>query len=53
LLFATARRTILDLFSITPAHHDRTTLREAALKLGFSSGEDFDAPVRPEDMTHP
>ncbi len=35
------------------AHHERTTLREAALKLGLISGEDFDALVRPEDMTHP
>jgi fumarate hydratase, class II len=29
------------------------TLREAAIKLGFISGEEFDALVRPEDMTHP
>jgi fumarate hydratase class II len=35
------------------AHHERTTLREAALKLGFISAEDFDALVKPEDMTHP
>ncbi len=35
------------------AHHERTSLREAALKLGFLSGEDFDALVKPEDMTHP
>ncbi len=35
------------------AHHERSTLREAALKLGFISGEDFDALVRAEDMTHP
>jgi fumarate hydratase class II len=35
------------------AHHERITLREAALKLGLISGEDFDALVRPEDMTHP
>jgi fumarate hydratase class II len=28
-------------------------LREAALKLGFLSGEEFDALVRPEAMTHP
>jgi fumarate hydratase class II len=35
------------------AHHDRTTLREAALKLGLVSAEDFDALVHPEDMTHP
>jgi len=35
------------------AHHAHITLREAALKLGVISGEDFDALVRPEDMTHP
>jgi fumarate hydratase class II len=35
------------------AHHEGTNLREAALKLGLLSGEDFDALVRPEDMTHP
>jgi fumarate hydratase, class II len=35
------------------AHHEGTSLREAALKLGLISGEDFDALVRPEDMTHP
>jgi fumarate hydratase, class II len=35
------------------AHHDGTNLREAALKLGFISGEEFDALVKPEDMTHP
>jgi fumarate hydratase, class II len=35
------------------AHHEGTTLREAALKLGFISGEEFDALVRAEDMTHP
>jgi fumarate hydratase class II len=35
------------------AHHEGTNLREAALKLGFISGEEFDALVRPEDMTHP
>ncbi len=35
------------------AHHDGTTLREAALALGHVSGEDFDAWVRPEDMTRP
>jgi fumarate hydratase class II len=29
------------------------TLREAALKLGYVTGEQFDAWVRPEDMTHP
>jgi len=35
------------------AHHEKTSLREAALKLGYLSGEDFDRWVRPEDMTHP
>ncbi len=35
------------------AHHERTTLREAALSLGYLSGEEFDAAVVPEDMTHP
>jgi fumarate hydratase class II len=35
------------------AHHEGTSLREAALKLGLISGEDFDALVRAEDMTHP
>jgi fumarate hydratase class II len=35
------------------AHHEGTSLREAALKLGLISAEDFDALVRPEDMTHP
>src|ERR1700682_1604371 len=35
------------------AHHENTSLREAAVKLGFLSGEEFDALVKPEDMTHP
>jgi len=35
------------------AHKERTTLREAALALGFLSAEQFDAVVVPEDMTHP
>ena len=35
------------------AHIERTTLREAAIELGLLSGEEFDAAVRPEDMTHP
>ena len=35
------------------AHHERTTLREAALALGFLSAEEFDAAVVPEAMTHP
>jgi len=35
------------------AHHERTTLRHAALELGFLTGEQFDEAVRPEEMTHP
>lgn len=35
------------------AHHEGTTLREAALALGFVSGEDFDRWVRPESMIGP
>jgi fumarate hydratase class II len=35
------------------AHHDHSSLREAALKLGYLSGEEFDALVRAEEMTHP
>src|SRR6266481_6260754 len=35
------------------AHHEKSSLREAAVKLGFLSGEEFDALVKPEDMTHP
>ena len=35
------------------AHHEGLTLKEAALALGFVTAEDFDAWVRPEDMTHP
>jgi fumarate hydratase, class II len=35
------------------AHKERTTLREAALELGLLTGEEFDAAVRPEEMTHP
>jgi fumarate hydratase class II len=35
------------------AHHSHISLREAAIKLGFVSAEEFDALVRPEDMTHP
>ncbi|HEX4765565.1 MAG TPA: class II fumarate hydratase [Lichenihabitans sp.] len=34
------------------AHRENKSLREAALALGLK-GEDFDAWVRPEDMTHP
>ncbi len=35
------------------AHKERSTLREAAVSLGFLTGEQFDAAVVPEDMTHP
>jgi len=35
------------------AHKERITLRESAIALGLMSGEDFDAAVKPEEMTHP
>jgi fumarate hydratase, class II len=35
------------------AHKEDLTLREAALKLGFLTGEQFDQWVRPEEMTRP
>jgi fumarate hydratase, class II len=35
------------------AHKEGSTLREAALALGYLTAEQFDAAVRPEDMTHP
>ena len=35
------------------AYREDLTLREAALKLGFLTAEQFDEWVRPEDMTHP
>ncbi len=35
------------------AHREGLTLREAALKLGYVTQAQFDAWVRPEDMTHP
>ena len=35
------------------AHHDGTTLREAALALGFVTDEEFTKWVVPMDMTHP
>jgi fumarate hydratase class II len=35
------------------ALHEGTTLREAALNLGYLSGEEFDAAVVPERMTRP
>jgi fumarate hydratase class II len=35
------------------AHVDGSSLREATLKLGYLSAEDFDRWVRPEKMTSP
>jgi len=35
------------------AHVEHTSLREAALKLGYLSGEEFDQLMKPEKMTHP
>jgi fumarate hydratase class II len=35
------------------AHKEGSTLKEATLALGFLTGEQFDAAVRPEEMTHP
>jgi fumarate hydratase class II len=35
------------------AHHEGTTLREAALALGYLSAEDFDAAIDPAAMTRP
>jgi fumarate hydratase class II len=35
------------------AHVDRSSLREAAIKLGFLSGEEFDRWVKAEKMTSP
>ncbi|HXN24317.1 MAG TPA: class II fumarate hydratase [Candidatus Dormibacteraeota bacterium] len=34
------------------AHHENLTLREAVVKLGYLTGDEFDKLVRPEDMTH-
>ena len=34
-------------------YHEDITLSEAAMKLGFLTGEQFDSWVRPEEMTHP
>jgi fumarate hydratase class II len=34
------------------AHKSHISLREAALKLGFVTAEEFDALVKPDDMTH-
>lgn len=35
------------------AHKEGTTLKEAALKLGFLTSEEFDQYVNPADMVHP
>jgi fumarate hydratase class II len=35
------------------AHQEGTTLRQAALALGFVTADQFDAWVRPAEMTHP
>ena len=35
------------------AHHDGTTLKQAALTLGLLNEKDFDAWVKPEEMTRP
>lgn len=35
------------------AHHEHLSLREAALKLGYLTAEEFDRIVKPEKMTHP
>jgi fumarate hydratase, class II len=35
------------------AHQEKTSLREAAVALGYLTGEEFDALVKPADMTHP
>jgi fumarate hydratase class II len=35
------------------AYREDMSLKEAALKLGYLTAEQFDQWVRPEDMTHP
>jgi fumarate hydratase, class II len=35
------------------AHHEKLSLRESALKLGYLTEQEFDELVRPEKMTHP
>ena len=35
------------------AHQRGTTLKEEAVRLGFVSADEFDALVRPDNMTHP
>jgi len=35
------------------AHHDRLSLKEACLKLGYLTADEFDRLVKPANMTHP
>ena len=35
------------------AHKEHRTLRATAILLGYMTGEEFDATVKPEEMTHP
>jgi fumarate hydratase class II len=35
------------------AHHDGTTLKQAAVELGLLKAEDFDRLIKPEEMVHP
>ena len=35
------------------AHKERSTLRDAAIALGHMTGEEFDAAVKPDEMTRP
>jgi fumarate hydratase class II len=35
------------------AHQKHISLRESAIELGLLTGEEFDAHVKPEEMTHP
>lgn len=35
------------------AHKEDSTLRESVVALGYMTAEEFDAAVRPEEMTHP
>ena len=34
------------------AHHEGTTLKEAAVALGLLTAEDFDRLIKPEEMVH-
>ena len=35
------------------AHHEKTSLRAAAMRLGYLTEKEFDEIVKPEQMTHP